>query len=90
MCAGLETEQLAVHISRIEDYREEGGVANRPFKVFTTGANAFTQAGIDKLEEIGVTDVVIGFRNLYECEADSTLDEKIAQLNWYASEFIKG
>ena len=88
MCAGLDMDQLAAHISRVEGYRDQNGTADRPFKVFTTGADAFTQAGIDKLEEIGVTDVIIGFRNVYECEPDSTLDEKIAQLNWYASEFM--
>ena len=88
MCAGLDMDQLAAHISRVEDYRDQNGTADRPFRVFTTGADAFTRAGIDKLEEIGVTDVIIGFRNVYECEPDSTLDEKIAQLNWYASEFI--
>jgi len=88
MCAGLEMEQLAAHIARINELRDEYGTADRPYKVFTTGANAFTREGIDELQEIGVTDVVIGFRNVYELESDKPLDEKIIMLNWYASEFI--
>ena len=88
MCAGLDMAQLAGHIARINEYREEYGLDDRPFKVFTTGANAFTREGIGQLEEIGVTDVVIGFRNVYEFEPDKPLNEKIDMLNWYASEFI--
>ncbi len=40
------------------------------------------------LPDIGVTDVIIGFRNVYAMEEDKPLDEKIGMLNWYASEFI--
>ena len=88
MCAGLDLEQLASHIARINELRDEYGTTDRPYKIFTTGANAFSREGIDQLTDIGVTDVVIGFRNVYECEPDKPLDEKIAMLNWYASEFI--
>jgi probable F420-dependent oxidoreductase len=88
MCAGANMEELTGYIARINELREEYGTADRPFKVFTTGADAFSREGIAKLEDIGVTDVVIGFRNVYEMEADKPLDEKIATLNWYAGEFI--
>lgn len=88
MCAGADMEQLQAYIGRINKLREEYGTADRPFRIFTTGQDAFTLEGIAKLEDIGVTDVVIGFRNLYEMEPDKSLDEKIAMLNWYADEFI--
>jgi probable F420-dependent oxidoreductase len=88
MCAGADMEQLQAYIGRIEQLREEFGTADRPFRIFTTGQDAFTPEGIEKLEQIGVTDVVIGFRNVYEMEPDKPLDEKIAMLNWYAGEFI--
>jgi probable F420-dependent oxidoreductase len=90
MCAGANMEELTRYITRINELRDEYGTADRPFKVFTTGADAFTRKGIAGLEDIGVTDVVIGFRNVYEMEADKPLDEKIAALNWYAGEFING
>ncbi|MAL95498.1 MAG: LLM class F420-dependent oxidoreductase [Haliea sp.] len=88
MCAGADMEQLEGYIKRINQLREEYGTADRPFRIYTTGQDAFTDAGIAKLEAIGVTDVIIGFRNVYEMEPDSPLDEKIAQLQWYANEFI--
>lgn len=90
MCAGADMEQLEAYIRRINELREEFGTADKPFKVYTTGQDAFTDEGIAKLESIGVTEVIIGFRNVYEMEPDKTLQEKIDLLNWYAGEFIKG
>ncbi|PLW85989.1 LLM class F420-dependent oxidoreductase [Halioglobus japonicus] len=89
MCAGADTEQVESYIRRINQLREEYGTADKPFRFYTTGQDAFTDEGIARLESIGVTDVVIGFRNVYEMEPDKTLDEKIAMLQWYASTFIK-
>lgn len=88
MCAGADLAQLEAFIKRIEQLRQEYGTAGRPFRVYTTGQDAFTREGIARLEEIGVTDVIIGFRNVYEMEPDKPLAEKIAMLQWYAGEFI--
>ena len=89
MCAGADLAQLRAYIGRLHQLREEYGTADRPFRVYTTGQDAFTPDGIARLEEIGVTDVVIGFRNVYEMEPDKPLEEKIAMLQWYAGEFIR-
>jgi len=88
MCAGADMQALEAYIGRINQLREEYGTADKPFRVFTTGQDAFTPRGIEKLESIGVTDVAIGFRNVYEMEPDKPLDEKIGMLNSYAGEFI--
>jgi len=90
MCAGADMGQLEAYIRRINQLREEYGTSGRPFRVFTTGQDAFSKEGIRALEEIGVTDVVIAFRNIYEMEPDKPLPEKIAMLRWYAGEFIEG
>ena len=89
MCAGASLEELEGYITKLNGFREEAGTLDKPFKIFTTGADAFSNEGIEKLESIGVTDVVIGFRNVYEMEPDKPLQEKIDMLNWYAGEFIK-
>ena len=88
MCAGADMEQLGAYIERINALRQEYGTSDRPFRVFTTGQNAFTREGIAELDSIGVTDVIIGFRNVYEMEPDKSLEEKVNLLNWYAGEFI--
>ncbi len=90
MCAGAEMEELAAYIKRLQQLREEFGTADKPFQIFTTGQNAFSKEGIEELENIGVTSVVIGFRNVYAMEPDVSLEEKIQQLQWYAGEFING
>ena len=89
MCAGADMAQLTSYINRINQLREEYGTADKPFRIFTTGQDAFTKDGIAALEDIGITDVIIGFRNVYEMEADKPLAEKIAMLEWYAGEFIR-
>ena len=89
MCAGADLAQLEGYIRRINQLREEYGTADKPFRIFTTGQDAFTRDGIEALERIGVTDVIIGFRNVYEMEPDRPLAEKIAMLEWYAGEFIR-
>lgn len=89
MCAGADLDQLGAYIGRINQLRDEYGTSGRPFRVFTTGQDAFTREGIAALEEVGVTDVVIGFRNVYELEPDKPLDEKIGMLQWYADTFIR-
>ncbi len=88
MCAGASPEELQAYIGRLGALREEYGTADRPFRIFTTGQDAFTAEGIRMLEDIGITDVIIGFRDVYAMEPDKPLDEKIAMLQWYAKEFI--
>lgn len=90
MCAGADLSELEAYIKRINQLREEYGTADKPFRVYTTGQNAFSPEGIEQLESIGVTDVIIGFRNVYEFDEDKPLEEKIQMLNWYAGDFVRG
>ena len=90
MCAGANLAELRGYLGKINRYREELGAAGRPFKVYTTGQNAFSKEGIEELEDLGVTDVIIGFRDVYNMEPDKELPEKIQMLQWYAGEFIQG
>ena len=53
------------------------------------GAEAFSLDGIKKLEDLGVGEAVIGFRNPYDGSPDTqTLEEKIGQMNWFAENLI--
>ena len=45
---------------------------------------------IRRLEDKGVTDCIVGFRNAYQMEQDTeTLEQKVAAMNWYAGEIIQ-
>jgi alkanesulfonate monooxygenase SsuD/methylene tetrahydromethanopterin reductase-like flavin-dependent oxidoreductase (luciferase family) len=89
MCAGADMDALRGYIDTLNGFRQQLGSLDRPYKIFTTGQNAFTPEGIKELESIGVTDVVIGFRDVYNMQPDEDLDTKIQQLDWYAGEFIR-
>ncbi len=88
MCAGAETPDLEAYIRQIQEMRTAAGRDHLPFKVFAGSADGFSAEGIARLEDIGVTDLVIAFRDVYAREPDKPLDEKIQMLNWYASEFV--
>lgn len=89
VCAGADTAEVASHIKRIQQLREEYGTAGKDFRFWTTGQDAFSIKGIEHLEGIGVTDVVIGFRDPFAGQADGSLEEKINMLEWYAGEYIR-
>ena len=51
--------------------------------------DAFTPDGVKRLEDIGVTDVIVGFRNSYANDADSqSFDDKVGNLRAYADSVI--
>ncbi len=53
------------------------------------GAEAYSLDGVKKLEDIGVSEAIVAFRNPYDGKPDTqTLDEKIAQMNWFAETII--
>ncbi len=89
MCAGTTTPQLAEYIEQINALRAEYGTADKAFRIYTGSADGFSPEGIQGLEAIGVTDLVVGFRDLYAQEPDRSLDEKIEMLNQYAQGLIR-
>lgn len=88
VCAGAGTKEVAGYIRRINELRAQYQTADRPFRFWTTGNDAFTREGIERLEDIGVTDVVIGFRDPFAGQPDGSLAEKAKLLEWYAGQFI--
>lgn len=88
-CAGAQNHELESYIRRIKQLRVEYGCGEKEFRFWATGQDAFTREGIERLESIGVTDVVIGFRDPFAGQPDGSLEEKINMLQWYAGEFIE-
>ena len=88
IAAGGDIPEMKAYIKRLNELRDEYGTADKPFDIWGAGAAAFTQEGLQELADIGVTGVGIGFRDVYKGQPDAPLEEKIQQLQWYASEFI--
>lgn len=89
IAAGADIPEMQAYITRLNELRDEYGTADKPFAIWGAGAAAFTKEGLQELESIGVTGVAIGFRDVYKGQPDAPYDEKIQQLQWYSSEFIK-
>lgn len=67
------------------ELREEYGTSDKPFSIFVISMDAFSVDGIKRLENEGVTDVIVVFRWPYEVGPDiEALSDKIDKLRWFA------
>lgn len=87
--AGGDPAELPRLLERLQELRGELGTADRPFDVHVISLDAYTIDGIRCLEEMGVTDAIVGFRNPYTTDADTqTLDDKVAAIESFAGHVI--
>jgi probable F420-dependent oxidoreductase len=76
-------------IRRLRELRRAYGREGTPFEIHAISLDAFTPDGVRRLEDLGVTDVIVGFRNVYvEREDSMTLQQKIDALRRYADAVI--
>src|SRR3954447_622762 len=89
MHAGSEGDRLPEMIGRLEDLRREYGREAEPFEIHVISMDGYSPDGCRRLEEMGVTDVIIGLRNAYQMEQDTeTLQQKLDAMNWFADSVI--
>lgn len=87
--AGGDIAQLKPLIKRLHQLRKEAGTDHKSFEIHAMCAEAFSTSGVRQLEEIGVTESIVGFRNPYEGKADTaSLQGKIDQIRWFADNII--
>jgi alkanesulfonate monooxygenase SsuD/methylene tetrahydromethanopterin reductase-like flavin-dependent oxidoreductase (luciferase family) len=86
---GGDPADLPGLLERLHRLREEEGTAGRPFEVHVISADAYSVDGVRRLEDQGVTDVIVGFRWPYVVGADTEpLQTKIDHLRAYAEQVI--
>ncbi len=86
---GGDPEQLPGLLARLADFRQREGTAGRPFEVHVISMDAFSVAGVHRLEDQGVTDVIVGFRWPYQVGPDTeALASKIDKLRRFADTVI--
>lgn len=89
MFAGGGPEVLAPAIASINQARAEAGTADRPFRIFATAMGEVTPDTIRQMEDLGVTDMPVAFRNLYAVEEDTQpLADKIDAMKRFADTVI--
>src|SRR5690606_18746183 len=87
--AGSTLDQLKVMIGKMQQYRREYGREQLPFDIQAMTQEAYTPDGIKRLADLGVTEVLVGFRNAYAGGPDHrTLEQMIGELKHYADTVI--
>jgi probable F420-dependent oxidoreductase len=80
-------DELKALLARLNVLREEAGRAHLPFAIHAISLDAYSLDGIKRLEEQGVTDVVVGFRKAYEAD-QVTLEKKLSSIRRYGENII--
>jgi len=89
MHGGGAPEELDALLTKIDAIRRAEGVAEWPFEIHVISLDAYGVDGIKRLEDRGVTDVIVGFRVPYQVGPDTEpLAKKIEHLNRYAESVI--
>ncbi|WP_433192047.1 TIGR03619 family F420-dependent LLM class oxidoreductase [Nocardia sp. CA-107356] len=88
MHAGGDPAELDRLLAKLDVLRAEYGT-RKDFEVHVISLDGFTVDGVKRLEDKGVTDVIVGFRYPYTTEPDTEpLDTKIAHLSRFAEKVI--
>ncbi len=84
---GGQASDLDGAIARIGELRAEYGRDKEPFEIHAISMDAYTLDGIKRLEDQGVTDAIVGFRNAYE-EDRTPLQEKLDAIKTFGDNLI--
>lgn len=86
---GGRPEHLPGLLARLAELRDQEGTASQPFEVHVISMDAYTADGVRRLEDQGVTDVIVGFRWPYHVGQDTEpLPPKLDKLRQYADDVI--
>jgi hypothetical protein len=89
MHGGGDPANLPGLLKRLAELRTEYGTDTKPFEIHAISADAYSPDGIRRLEDLGVTDVIVGFRWPYSTDQDTEpLQTKIDNLNRYSDSVI--
>ena len=87
--AGGDQDELQILLRRLEELRREYDRDNDPFELHVISLDAYVPDGVRRLEDMGVTDLLVGFRNAYTKEQDcQSLEEKLTALRQYSDTVI--
>ena len=89
MHAGGDPDEMAAQIDRLHELRREHGRDGEPFEIHVISLDGWSVDGCRRLEDMGVTDVIVGFRDAYQVPQDTEdLQTKIDALNAFAEDVI--
>jgi alkanesulfonate monooxygenase SsuD/methylene tetrahydromethanopterin reductase-like flavin-dependent oxidoreductase (luciferase family) len=90
MHGGGDLSELPALLKRLKQLREEYGRADAPFEVHAISLDGYTIDGVRRLEDTGVTDVIVGFRWPYHTGPDQQpLQDKLDLMRRFAEEVVQ-
>ena len=87
MHAGGGSEDFKKMLNRLSELRTEYGRQDEPFEIHVISMDGYTLDGLSRLEDLGVTDAIVGLRNGYEGDAMS-LQDKLDAINRFADAVV--
>jgi probable F420-dependent oxidoreductase len=89
MHGGGDPADLPGLLEKLARFRREEGTESHPFEIHVISADAYTPDGVRRLEDQGITDLIVGFRWPYTTGPDTeSLETKLTHLNRYATTII--
>ncbi len=86
---GGDPADLPGLLARLTQLRKEYGTEHEPFETHVISLDAYSPDGVKRLEDLGVTDVIVGFRWPYVPEHDTeSLQTKVDALNRFSESVI--
>ena len=86
---GGDPADLPGLLARLTELRRECGTLDRDFEIHVISLDAYSADGIRRLEEQGVTDVIVGFRWPYAVGPDTeALQTKLDNLRRFADDVM--
>ena len=87
MHAGGDPVELDGYLARLAELRKEYGREKEPFEIHVISLDGFTVDGARRLEDKGVTDCIVGFRNAYEVDT-MPLQQKVDAIRGFGDGVI--
>ena len=84
---GGQAADLDAALTRLAALRKEYGRESQPFEIHVISMDAYTLDGIKQLEDRGITDCIVGFRNAYEPDT-MPLQQKLDAIKGFADNVI--
>ena len=84
---GGGNDDLDALLAKLTQHRKNEGT-KKNFEIHVISMDAYTVDGIRRLEDKGVTDAIVGFRNAYETD-NQTLQQKLDAMRGYADRVIQ-
>jgi alkanesulfonate monooxygenase SsuD/methylene tetrahydromethanopterin reductase-like flavin-dependent oxidoreductase (luciferase family) len=84
---GGQAANLDAALARIQALRREYGTDRKPFELHAISLDAYSVDGVKRLEDKGITDAIVGFRDAYKPDT-MPLQQKIDALKGYADRVI--